>query len=366
MLQEMPERWASVLSLCWVLLLGACDSGWPGATQTRPSSAAAPPVTRQSAANSLLLTGELAAERAAEITVPDVGIRPLEIRWMIENGTVVAAGDRLFELDNSDLASRLDQQRVAALEARSRIATLQSEAGTKVADAEFELERRRAEVEKARIDAAIPPGLRSQEEFQRLQVEHQKAQRRVADAERLLATSRATAGAEVEKQRLELTKEEAALRQVEGGIARLAVQAPMAGVALVGRSSEQDRPWEVGDVVYPGHRLAELPDLSSMVVRARLFDVDDGRVEPGMAATVELDAHPGLGFAGRVRTVDPIAFQPGRDSTTRVFWVTVDLESLDLERMRAGMSVKVTIGGDDAEGGAAADDGVAGAAIGGS
>jgi multidrug resistance efflux pump len=289
-----------------------------------------------------LLTGELIAERAVVITAPDVGVRPLEIRWMVENGTMVAAGDPLFEFDNSALASRLDERRVAVLEARSRIASMQSETGSKVADAEFELERRKAEAEKARIDASIPSNLRSEQEYERLQVELWKAQRRVVDAERLLRSTRATTRAEVEKEALQLGKEEAALRQIEGGIAQLAVSAPIAGAALIGRNSEQDRQWEVGDVIYPGHRLAELPDLSTLMVRARLFDVDDGRIRPGMPATIELDAHPGVEFAGRAHSVDRIAFQRNRDGSTRVFWVVVDLDSVDLERMRAGMSVKVT------------------------
>ena len=133
------------------------------------------------------------------------------------------------------------------------------------------------------------------------------------------------------------------MRQVEGGIARLAIAAPLAGVVLIDRSRELDRPFEVGDVVYPGHRLAELPDLTSLVARASLFDVDDGRVLPGMPATVELDAHPGIEYAGVVRSVDHIAFEREQESSSRVFWVTVDLSSLDLERMRAGMSVKVSV-----------------------
>jgi multidrug resistance efflux pump len=316
----------------------ACSPG-PAATE----QTALLGVTRGALTSVQLLSGELMAERTVAITVPDVGIRPLEIRWMVENGATVAAGDALFELDNTELASRLEESRVVVLEARSQIATAESQAASKISDAAFELERRRAEFEKARIDASIPRDLRSQEEYQRLQLELEKAQRRVADAERLLATARATAGAETEKQRLQLGKQEAALRQVENGIAQLAVTAPNAGVVLIERSWDQDRRYDLGDVVYPGHRLAVLPDLESLVARARLFDVDDGRVEPGMRAKVELDAHPGFAFDGVVRAVDRIAFQRDRDSSARIFWVTVDLASLDLERMRAGMSVKVTV-----------------------
>ena len=320
-----------------LVFAGACAGIDSGREPARQAERRAPEPPR------LLLTGELFAERSVAITVPDVGIRPLEIRWMVENGASVAAGDPLFELDNTELASRLEESRVVVLEARSQIASSESEASGRVADAAFELERRRAELEKARIDAGIPRGLRSQEEYQRLQLELEKAKRRLADAERLLETARATTGAQIERQRLQLGKQESSLRQVENGIKQLGVKAPSAGVVLIERSWEQDRRFDLGDVVYPGHRLAVIPDLSSLVARARLFDVDDGRVEPGMRAKVELDAHPGLVFDGVVRSVDRIAFQRDRDSSARVFWVTVNLATLDAERMRAGMSVKVTV-----------------------
>ena len=329
-------------SIRLLLLMAALAGCAQGAPPRQPRQLAVVPAG-PSHLDRHLLTGELTAAHAVEIIVPDVGIRPLEIRWAVVNGAPVEAGDTLFELDNSDLAEQLDARRVAVLEARARIASIESAAGSKVADAEFELERRRAALEKARVDAAIPRGLRSDEEYERLQVELQKAERQVTDADRLLAAARATAGAEVTKERLRLGKEEAELRQVEGGIARLAVTAPMAGVVLLGRNSRQDRPWQVGDIVYPGHLLASLPDPATMMVRAQLFDVDDGLLEEGLRATVTLDAHPGLELGGRVRTIDRVAFQRDRGLGTRVFWVTVDLDSLDLKRMKPGMSVKVAV-----------------------
>jgi hypothetical protein len=79
------------------------------------------------------------------------------------------------------------------------------------------------------------------------------------------------------------------------------------------------------------------------VVRARLFDVDDGAIEPGSTATVTLDPHPERSYQGTIRRVDAIAFQRERDSSTRVFWVVVDLDGIDPRAMRPGMSARVRV-----------------------
>jgi hypothetical protein len=91
-----------------------------------------------------------------------------------------------------------------------------------------------------------------------------------------------------------------------------------------------------------------LPDLDTMIVRARLYDVDDGAIQPGAPAAVILDPYPDTVIGARVRHIDPMAL-PWQDSTSHIFWVTVDLAELDLERMRPGMSVKVIVAGTGTE-----------------
>jgi hypothetical protein len=94
-----------------------------------------------------------------------------------------------------------------------------------------------------------------------------------------------------------------------------------------------------------------------MIVRARLFDVDDGVIEPGAPAAVILDAFPELVVGARIRHVDPMALERDSGSTTRIFWVTVDLLELDAERMRPGMSAKIVVERRAAGGGERRSDG---------
>ena len=289
------------------------------------------------------LSGELAAESALEITAPDVGIHPLEILWLVRNGTPVAPGDPLFEFDNGGLAERLEERRVQLLEQESELAAVRSESGSQIAEAIFDVERRSADLEKARIDAGIPRSLKSEEEFARLQLELSKARENLEGARRALETAKLTARADVDLAGLELEESQAELSQVQGGIDELSLEAPVAGLALLSRNRDEERLWQEGDTVEPGDIIGTLPDLDTLIVRARLFDVDEGVIEPGLLASVTLTAFPDRSYPARVRSVDPIALQRQRGSSTRVFWVLLDLEEADLDRMRPGMTAMVTV-----------------------
>jgi multidrug efflux pump subunit AcrA (membrane-fusion protein) len=62
-----------------------------------------------------------------------------------------------------------------------------------------------------------------------------------------------------------------------------------------------------------------------------------------MSVAATLDAFPDVTFEGRVRAIDQIADQADASSLRRFFRTKIDLERVDTERMRPGMSVKVVI-----------------------
>ena len=87
----------------------------------------------------------------------------------------------------------------------------------------------------------------------------------------------------------------------------------------------------------------ELPDLSRMRVDARLWDVDDGRIRPGLPVRVTLDAFPDKVFNGKVDSVAAVAQETSFRSMRRAFTVRIALERSDPELMRPGMSVKAEV-----------------------
>ena len=325
-----------------VLCLLACLSG-PAVVSGEDGEAGELTVTRGEFAGRFLLTGELVAEDAVPLIAPNANIWPLTVRWLEEDGAEVAEGDVIVEFDNTQLVTNLEGLEHAATEAANQLASLQATVRGEEIEAELTYERHEGELEKARLDASVPASLLSEQEFEERRLAHDRARLGFAEAKSALALKRSSAAARIEKQRVALVKAERARDRAREGIELLTLRAPRDGVLLVSEHDEEGRPFQSGDNTWPGRIVARLPDLSTMIVEARLFDVDEGRIDPGMPVTAVVDAFPEAVLAGRVTEVDDIANETNRRSLRRVFRVRVRVEGLDVERMRPGMSVKVVV-----------------------
>jgi len=326
------------------LVLAACAGG---AAEGRSATAAGSPgdlvVRRGVFQERFLLSGELVARAAAVLSVPRTRVWQVQIRWMERDGTEVAAGQRLVDLDNSSFVADLEDRRLRAEQAAHELARLEMETAAAAAEKAFAVEKRRSEVEKTRLAAAIPEGLLAARELEdrRLALARAAAEldKALADVE---AHARASA-ADLALKRLELANERREIAAAEAAIAALTLRAPRAGVVVAGTHPWQLRKLQAGDTVWVGLPLMTLPDLSTMGVEAVLHDVDDGRVRPGMPVVCVLDAHPGARFPGRIAAVAPMAREQSEDSPLRFFRVDVDLERVDRERMRPGLSARVEV-----------------------
>jgi HlyD family secretion protein len=291
----------------------------------------------------VLLTGTLEAAQAEELKVPRTESFNLQIRWLIEDGTPVAAGDRVAEFDNSAFAAQIEEKRLAASESESQLARAEAEARRTLAEKQFAVEQKRAELEKARIKADVPEDLLSLREYQERQLALRRAEVELEKAETELAAAREASAADVALQRIALDKARREIRTAEEAIQALTLRAPREGIAFVAVHGWEGRKFREGDTSWPGMTVVQIPDLSSMRVEAALSDVDDGLVAAGMEAVSTLDAFPGERFAGRVVDLSPVAQESARSSLLRFFPVKVALDRVDPERMRPGMSVRVEV-----------------------
>jgi len=298
----------------------------------------------------LLLSGELEAERADPLTVPRTNSFQLQVRWLAEDGTLVKAGDRVVEFDNSQFSSELEEKRLSASDAGSELQRTAAESKTSTADKQFAVEKARSEVEKARIAAAVPKDLLALREYQDRQLALKRAETELAKAREDLDAATRGSARDVDVKKISLEKSQREIHNAEEAIDALTLRAPRAGMVLIG-----DHPWEgrklrLGDTVWVGMTVASLPDLSAMSVQASLSDVDDGRVQPGMEVLCTLDAYPDQVYKGRVTDVSPVARESRRSPLLRSFPVHVRLDRSDPQRMRPGMSVRVEVLGPEVKG----------------
>ncbi|HEX3108591.1 MAG TPA: efflux RND transporter periplasmic adaptor subunit [Thermoanaerobaculia bacterium] len=320
-----------------VLLMAGCFSAYdtpkPGEMRVR----------RGKFTSTMVLTGELEAARGAMVSVPQLPSWQSSIRWLIDDGVAVKAGERIAELDNTPFTADLDKKRQDLTQAQQELQEKAAEWVGDLRDKQFDVEKKKGDLDKAKIEAAVPKDIVSGRDYEDRQT---KLRRATTDYDKSRATLAAQQKADNADRANLLVKIEHAQDEVtiaERSIDSLILRAPEAGIVVV-----KDIPWEArklqaGDSVWVGFPIAVIPELDSMRVTAALPDVDDGRVLRGMPARVTLDGYPNMHFAGRVDAVSAVAQEGARGSLRRAFVVLVKLDQIDPQRMRPGLSARVEI-----------------------
>ncbi|HNX48720.1 MAG TPA: efflux RND transporter periplasmic adaptor subunit [Thermoanaerobaculaceae bacterium] len=119
------------------------------------------------------------------------------------------------------------------------------------------------------------------------------------------------------------------------------ITAPMDGVVI-------RRPVELGEAVTgagsfnAGTVIATIADLSTMLVKAGVNEVDIGKVRLGEIVSVTLDAYPKVRFPGKVARIAPAA---RLQDQVKVFDVEIALDSQGKE-LRTGMTANISVKGD--------------------
>lgn len=121
----------------------------------------------------------------------------------------------------------------------------------------------------------------------------------------------------------------ASLDQLRTRIGYMVVRAPASGVVT-------EKLVEVGAVVGAQTKLFTIAEVSTLVTRVGVSELDVGSLRDGQAARVMLDAYPGQPFQGRIRRIFPSA-----DPATRLVPVEVALTGEAASAARPGFLARV-------------------------
>jgi HlyD family secretion protein len=126
----------------------------------------------------------------------------------------------------------------------------------------------------------------------------------------------------------------------------MTLRAPLAGtVSLVAVWHAQGQaPFKAGDTAWPGAPLAELPDVSTLRIAARVEETERGKLAAQQVVTVHMDAIPDREFSGKIAQISTIATSDfsGGWPFPRDFDLSVALDQTD-PRVRPGMTAQLTV-----------------------
>jgi membrane fusion protein (multidrug efflux system) len=310
----------------------------------------------------------------SDLTLVAPRVRGHVAELLVAENQPVEAGQVLVRLDPEEYAARVagargdlalaDANIVSAQAAMSHLGSEAALAAAAVREAQTgigasEAQAQRAEADHQRYAALVQTGYVPRREAERVEADAASAR---AAAERSRATLAVTRGQETvtRDRRGQL---EAALAQAIAGRAKaqaaldLALQdqshaeirAPIAGV--VG-----DRQAHVGDFVQPGSRLLTLVPMDRLYLTANFKETQTGRMLRGQAASVEVDALPGVTLKAHVESFAPgsgsefalLPFEPGVGNFTKIVQrvpvrLRFDAGQADVAKLRPGLSAKVTV-----------------------
>lgn len=135
---------------------------------------------------------------------------------------------------------------------------------------------------------------------------------------------------EYERDKAALASAEATLEQLRARLGYATIRAPISGVVT-------ERQVEAGDVVSTNQRLFTIADVSTLVSRVLVSELEVGALRAGQEVEMTVDALPGERFRGRIRRVFPQA-----DSSTRMVPVEVAVTGSASTRLRPGYTARST------------------------
>ncbi len=280
-------------------------------------------------------TGELMAENSVDIKAPeimqgrDVRSSNIKITDLITEGTVVKEGDYIATLDRTEFDNSLK-------DSRERLVTFQSNLEMAILDTAVTMTNIRDQianqihtVEEAEITLRNskyePPTTIRQAE-----INLEKQKRNLDQLRRSYTLRKAQTASTIRTQKMWVSRIEKRINDYEEVLAGFVIKSPSQGMVIY-KKDRFGTKRKVGSMINPMDRvIATIPDLTSMISKAYVSEVEVSKVKPGQPVTITVDAFPAKSFTGRVFTVGNIG-EKLNNSDTKVFEVQIKVDGYDPE-----------------------------------
>lgn len=352
-IQRLRARWRekkrAVVSVCLVLA-GLLVFGAFRLANPAPRIPTAV-VTRGEFVDYLELRGEANASKSVTIAAPyEAG--DLQILKITPTGTRVKKGDVVVQFDTTNPKQTLAQDQSELKSADAEIEQSRAQARLKEEQDLTDVMKARYDAEAAKLDASKQEIL-SKIDGEEAQLKLADAQQKLKEAEAKLKADQASDAADVEGKRQKHDQAAFKVKQMERALSVLILKAPSDGIVTVLNNWNASgflgngAPFKQGDRAWPGAAIAELPDLSTLEISARVDETERGRTHLGQPVTIRMDAIPDREFTGHIAQISTTA---STDFTAgwpfpRNFAIRMSIDTLD-PRLRPGMQANARIATD--------------------
>lgn len=283
---------------------------------------------------SILATGELVAENYVEIKGPafgqgnDVRSTSVRITDLIPEGTVVKKGDYVAQLDKTELENELKN-------IRERITSMDQDLEMLILDTAVQMNSIRDQITN-QIHVVEEADLRfrnskyeSPMTRRDAEIDFEQAKRVLDQLRRSYTLREAQTRVNVSNRKMWMGRMKRRMADYEDVLANFTITAPADGMIFYYRNRFGTKR-KAGQMINVVDRIvATIPDLTSMLSKVFISEVEISKVKPGQLVSITVDAFPAKSYNGTVKTIANIGEKlPNSDS--KVFEVLIKIDGSDL------------------------------------
>jgi len=278
-------------------------------------------------------TGELQAENSTDITGPDftqsrrIRVAEIKITDLVPEGTQVKKGDYVATLDRTNFDNTLkdELERLATQEANFEVKMLDT--AVSLSDLRDNIKNLRFAVEEAEITLEQskyePPTTIRQAE-----IALDRSKRSLEQAIKGYSLKIEQARSDMKTIRFNLTEQRERVNDLQKVLENFEIFAPSDGMVIYKRDRTNAKR-KVGSSISPWDNVvATLPDMSSMISKTYVNEIDVSKVKTGQKVELMVDAFPEKSYTGVITDVANIGEQlPNADA--KVFEVIIKVNESD-------------------------------------
>jgi hypothetical protein len=289
-------------------------------------------------------TGELIAKSSDKIYGPaalrQVQIWQVKIQDIIPDGTVVDSGQFVASLDKTEISTKIKDEETNLEKFQTQLTktTLDTSldlrsARDELINLKYGLEEKKIILEQSKYE---PPAT-----IRQVQIDLEKAQRTYEQAQQNYKLRYEKATANMQEVMASFTQAQRKLKDLQDVLKQFTITAPKKGMLIYRRNWDGNKLGVGATLNVWENIVAELPDLSSMISRTYVNEIDISKIKVGQQVRIGIDAFPEKKFTGKVTEVANIGEQQ-QNSNAKVFEVKIIINEFD-SILRPAMTSKNTI-----------------------
>ncbi|HOW39863.1 MAG TPA: efflux RND transporter periplasmic adaptor subunit, partial [Bacteroidales bacterium] len=287
-------------------------------------------------------SGELIAENSVEILGPqmvqgrrnmgwgghnNMRMQDLKIQDIVPEGTMVREGDFIAQIDRTQYDNSLKDAMETLKKENETLEMKLLDSAVVLTNLRDDIKNQVYTVEEARITLEQskfePPAT-----IRKAQIDLDRQIRTLEQKQKAYRLKIAQTKADIEHQNLHVSMAETTVQDLEDYLAQFTVKAPGHGMVIY-KKDRLGNKRKAGSNINPWDLvIATLPDLSAMISKTFVNEIEISRVKKGQKAVISIDAFPDKQFTGTVLSLANIGEQlPNSDA--KMFEVQIKIDGSD-------------------------------------